>query len=62
MDEATRDLLASIRGALTGMADWRAVAVCSTVDGVLAGEDDPGAAADWLVDFLATHQREGGDA
>lgn len=52
LDPATTDLLAAIPEALTGIADWRAAAVCSAIGRVLAGTDDPGAAADWLREFL----------
>jgi hypothetical protein len=58
MDAATRDLLTGIRDALTGMADWRCVAVSSAANDALDG--DPGAAADWLRDFLATRAQGSG--
>lgn len=55
LDPAVADLLAAIDEAVTGMADWRAAAVRSAISSALAGYD-PGAAADWLREFLA--QRE----
>jgi hypothetical protein len=53
LDPATRDLLETISRAVDGIANWRMVAVGSAVDRVLAGDADPGAAADWLRGFLA---------
>lgn len=58
MDAATRDLLTVIRDALAGMADWRAVAVTAAAGDALNG--DPGEAADWLRDFIATRAEAGG--
>ena len=55
MDPATADLLAAIRDALSGMADWRAVTVSSAASDALDG--DPGAAADWLREFVAGRER-----
>jgi hypothetical protein len=52
-----RDLLAAIRRAMVDWKDWRAVAVVSTISRVLDGSDTPGAAADWLEDFLAERER-----
>jgi len=57
LDPAVRDLLETISRAVDGASDWRAVAVGSAVDRVLAGDDDPGAAADWLRGFLAERER-----
>ena len=57
LDPAAADLLEAISRAVDGMADWRAVAVGSAVDRVLAGDDDPGAAADWLRGFLAQREK-----
>lgn len=56
LDPQARDLLTAISQAMVGVADWRMVAIGVAVDRVLAGQDDPGAAADWLREFLA--QRE----
>jgi hypothetical protein len=49
-----RRLLEGIRDALAGMADWRAIAASSAANDALDG--DPGAAADWLRDFMATRK------
>jgi hypothetical protein len=57
LDPEVRDLLETISRAVDGMADWRMVAIGSAVDRVLAGDDDPGASADWLRDFLAERER-----
>jgi hypothetical protein len=56
LDHATADLLKAISDALEGLARWPAPAVRSALGRVLAGQDDPAAAADWLREFLA--QRE----
>jgi hypothetical protein len=52
LDPAVADLLAAIANALEGAPDWHAVAVTHAANRVLLG-DDPGAAADWLREFLA---------
>lgn len=57
LNPATRDLLEAISQALDGTADWPASAASVAIDRVLRGDDDPGAAADWLRDFLAERQR-----
>jgi len=60
LDPAVADLLQAISRAVDGVADWRMVAVGSAVDRVLAGDDDPGAAADWLRGFLAEQAAKAG--
>ncbi len=59
LDPAVADLLAAVGEALDDLADWRASAVWSATTMALEG-GDPGAAADWLRDFLATRAQGGG--
>jgi hypothetical protein len=58
MDPAVRDLLAAIRDALKGCADWRAVSVAVAATDTL-NDGDAGAAADWLRGFLAQRAEAG---
>ena len=56
LDPATADLLRAIHDAVSGMADWRTVAVTSAVQSALV-DRDPAAAADWLRGFLAQREK-----
>jgi hypothetical protein len=60
LDPEVRDLLETISRAADGIADWRMVAIRSTIGRVLDGRDDPGAAADWLRGFLTGRERVDG--
>ena len=59
LDPAGRRLLEEIHDALAGIADWRVIAAAAAAKDALDG--DPGAAADWLHEFIGTRRAKGLD-